>query len=139
MKLKALNRFHKKTGVEAILHRKFIEKRAKISDGIIQRTSFHTKCIFTEGGVKCGDRIIPCTKYCRKHIIEDKKQILYRSCDIERSGVVCKEAVVNIFDNSTCPLHIELPIQRNYSHKVSDLKTQTVLSFIINKKKIISI
>lgn len=92
------------------------------TDGITQRTFFLHKCIYTEGGVKCGDRIIPCTKYCRKHILEDKRQILYRSCDIEKSGIKCQEPVFNIFENATCVLHIELPQQREYTQKVSAYK-----------------
>lgn len=78
----------------------------------------HHKCIYTEGGVRCGDRIIPCSKYCRKHILDDKKQILYRSCHIEKSGVICQEPVTNIFDDTTCVLHIELPPQHDYTQKV---------------------
>lgn len=75
------------------------------------------RCVFTEGGVKCGDRIIPSSKYCRKHILEDKKQVLFRACNIERAGVICKEPVPGIFEDTTCSLHIQLPPQRNYAKK----------------------
>lgn len=75
------------------------------------------RCIFTEGGVKCGDRIIPASKYCRKHILEDKKQVLFRACNIEKAGVICKEPVPGIFEDTTCTLHIQLPPQRNYAQK----------------------
>lgn len=75
------------------------------------------RCIFTEGGVKCGDRIIPSSKYCRKHILEDKRQVLFRACSIEKAGVICKEPVPGIFEDSTCTLHIQLPPQRNYAQK----------------------
>lgn len=93
-------------------------------DGILPgappRTSFHTRCVFTEGGVKCGDRIIPCSKYCRKHILGDKKQVLFRPCNVEKGGVVCQEPVPDIFEDSTCVLHIQLPSQRTYALKVSE-------------------
>lgn len=75
------------------------------------------RCIFTEGGVKCGDRIIPSSKYCRKHILEDKRQVLFRACNIEKAGVICKEPVSAIFEDTTCTLHIQLPPQRNYAQK----------------------
>lgn len=75
------------------------------------------RCIFTEGGVKCGDRIIPASKFCRKHILEDKKQVLFRACNIEKAGVICKEPVPAIFEDTTCTLHIQLPPQRNYAQK----------------------
>lgn len=29
-----------------------------------------SKCVFTEGGVKCGERTLPSAKYCRKHILK---------------------------------------------------------------------
>lgn len=89
-------------------------------DGVVQpapKPSFHVRCIFTEGGVKCGDRIIPSSKYCRKHILEDKKQVLFRACNIEKAGVICKEPVPAIFEDTTCTLHIQLPPQRNYAQK----------------------
>jgi len=108
-----MNKFHKRNGVEAVLHRKFVEKRIKSTEGYTNRPpSFHTKCTYTEGGVKCGERILPACKFCKKHILEDKKQILFRPCYIEKSGVVCQEPVPNIFDDSTCVLHIELPPMR---------------------------
>lgn len=81
------------------------------------KPSFHVRCIFTEGGVKCGDRIIPSSKFCRKHILEDKKQVLFRACSIEKAGVICKEPVPSIFEDTTCTLHIQLPPQRNYAQK----------------------
>lgn len=119
-KLKALNKYHKRNGIEAILYKKFKEKRQRSRDGTLHgppKPAFQTRCIFTEGGVKCGDRIIPCSKYCRKHILEDKKQVLFRACDVEKGGVVCQEPVTNIFEDATCALHIQLPPQRTYSLK----------------------
>lgn len=82
------------------------------------KVPFHVKCIYTEGGVKCGERIIPCSKYCRKHITEDKKQILFRICGVDKGGVICQEPVANISDDATCVLHIELPPQKVYAMKV---------------------
>lgn len=116
-KLKALNHHHRKIGMHAILAKKLHEKRAKITEGMQQKTPFFIKCVFTEGGVKCGDRSLPSTKYCRKHILEDKKQVLFRACGIEKSNIICQEPVLNVFEHSTCFLHINLPKQRLYVHK----------------------
>lgn len=33
------------------------------------------KCIFSEGGIKCTDKPMPCTKYCKRHILQDKRQV----------------------------------------------------------------
>ncbi|XP_055378571.1 KAT8 regulatory NSL complex subunit 2 isoform X2 [Condylostylus longicornis] len=118
-KLKALNHYHRRNGVEAVLYKKFKEKRFRSAEGYVQKGPHGpVKCIYTEGGVKCGEKIIPCCKYCRKHILEDKKQCLFRACGIEKSGVICQEPVPNIFDDATCVLHISLPVnQKIYTQK----------------------
>uniref|UniRef100_A0A182MFL4 KAT8 regulatory NSL complex subunit 2 n=1 Tax=Anopheles culicifacies TaxID=139723 RepID=A0A182MFL4_9DIPT len=116
-KLKGLNRYHRKHGVEAILQRKYLEKRAKATEGLQQKPTSLPKCSYTEGGVKCGERTLPCCKHCRKHILEDKKQVLFRACGIEKSGVVCQETLAGLFENVTCPLHMELPAQRSFNKR----------------------
>ncbi|XP_059620244.1 KAT8 regulatory NSL complex subunit 2 [Phlebotomus argentipes] len=113
-KLKALNQYHKRHGVEAVLHRKRLERRSKAIAGLAQKTPFHNRCTFTEGGVKCSERTVPCCKFCRKHILEDKKQVLFRACSVEKSGVVCQEPVPMIYDDATCILHIDMPPARTY-------------------------
>uniref|UniRef100_A0A182KHI0 KAT8 regulatory NSL complex subunit 2 n=1 Tax=Anopheles christyi TaxID=43041 RepID=A0A182KHI0_9DIPT len=115
--LKGLNRYHRKHGVEAILQRKYLEKRAKATEGLQQKPPSLPKCAYTEGGVKCGERTLPCCKHCRKHILEDKKQVLFRACGIEKSGVVCQEPLAGLFENVTCPLHMELPAQRSFNKR----------------------
>lgn len=125
-KLKALNKYHKRNGVEAILYKKFKEKRQRSGASHLgpPKPSFQSRCIFTEGGVKCGDRIIPGSKFCRKHILEDKKQVLFRACNVEKGGVVCQEPVTNIFEDATCVLHIQLPAQRSYSQKKAESESE---------------
>lgn len=120
--MKALNRYHKRHGVEAILHKKYLEKRAKSSqlNQLANKQAFHNRCIFTEGGVKCGERVLPCSKHCQKHILEDKKQVLFRTCNIDKGGFVCKQPVADIFDDATCVLHIDMPSQRTYTKKVGN-------------------
>jgi KAT8 regulatory NSL complex subunit 2 len=69
-KLRSLNHYHKRSGVEAVLHKKALERRAHATEGVNIRPAHTTKCIFTEGGVKCGERTLPVAKYCLKHILE---------------------------------------------------------------------
>lgn len=130
---KALNQYLKKNGVEAVLQHKASERRAQHmlqqtgSGGTAAstagpNTSPINRCVYSEGGVKCGERGIPLTKYCRKHILEDRAQVLFKACGIEKSGVVCQEPVPITFENATCVLHFELPPQRAYTQKVSALQ-----------------
>ncbi|XP_037908204.1 KAT8 regulatory NSL complex subunit 2 isoform X2 [Hermetia illucens] len=116
-KLKALNRYHKRYGMEAVLYRKYKEKRDRATEGLSYKPPSYQKCIFSEGGVKCGDRAIPSCKYCKKHILEDKKQVLFRACGVEKSGIVCQEPVPNIFEDATCVLHLDLPPAKAYTQK----------------------
>lgn len=140
---RALNKYLKRFGVEEIMHMKANDIRNNaVNNGFLHHNrsvtvsfsgSQHSnanKCSYSDGGFKCSERSMPSTKFCRKHIFEDKKQILYRACNIEKSGVVCKEPVPDIFENSTCVLHIELPPQRDYTQKV---KTK----YFLNHKTII--
>lgn len=119
--LKSLNSYHRRHGIEAVLYKKFKEKRSRAGDSnAVPKNSGFVKCIFTEGGVKCGDRTLPCCKYCRKHILEDKKQILFKACEKEKSGVICQEPIPSIFDDSTCVLHLSIPQEKQYVQKVSE-------------------
>ncbi|XP_019890262.2 KAT8 regulatory NSL complex subunit 2 [Musca domestica] len=120
--LKALNSYHRRHGVEAVLYKKFKEKRSRAGDAS-SKASF-TKCVFTEGGVKCGDRALLHTRYCRKHILEDKKQILFKACEVKKSGVVCQEPIPCIFDDATCVLHLTLPQQRQYIQRKYESETE---------------
>ncbi|XP_052871040.1 KAT8 regulatory NSL complex subunit 2 [Anopheles cruzii] len=137
-KLKGLNRYHRKYGVESILQRKYLEKRAKATEGLQQKPPSLPKCAYTEGGVKCGERTLPCCKFCRKHILEDKKQVLFRVCGIEKGGVICQEPLATLFENATCPLHVELPAQRTFNKRKyeSESEGEVELSVVAVDEKI---
>ncbi|EFN60234.1 Uncharacterized protein C12orf41-like protein [Camponotus floridanus] len=106
-KLKALNRYHRRSGAEAILYRKSLERRAQVTEPT-QKPPNMSKCVFTEGGVKCGERTLPSAKHCRKHILKDQHQVLFKACGAVRSDVECHEPVPVIFD-SHCVFHMNLP------------------------------
>lgn len=82
------------------------------------------KCHYIEGGVKCLEKSLPCSKFCRKHVLEDRKQVLFKACGVEKSGVVCQEPLVNIFEDSTCVLHMPHPAKRAYSKRKYESETE---------------
>ncbi|KAH8382889.1 hypothetical protein KR009_005715 [Drosophila setifemur] len=128
--LKALNSYHRRQGMEAVLYKKLKEKRAR-DTLYATKSSSNPKCVFTEGGVKCGERTLPCCKHCRKHILEDKRQVLFRACGVERSGVVCQEPVASILEDSTCVLHLTVaPAKRQYIQKFYELPSTPPLESI---------
>lgn len=128
--LKAMNHYHRRYGVESLLHRQYREKRQKQLEPTLMAAPANPiqknipKCIFSEGGVKCNERSIPCCKYCRKHIMEDKKQILFKACGIEKSSIVCQEPVVNIFDESACVLHTIMPVPKTFVKRKYESDTE---------------
>ncbi|XP_001603466.2 KAT8 regulatory NSL complex subunit 2 [Nasonia vitripennis] len=107
-KLKALNSYHRRSGVEAILYKKSIERRAQVTEGPAQKPPSMQKCIFTEGGVKCGERTLPSSKYCRKHILKDQNQVLFKACGAIEADMQCHEPVPVIFDTN-CVFHAQVP------------------------------
>lgn len=127
--LKAMNHYHRRHGTEALLHRQFIEKRQKLLEPtlmaapLIPQQKNIPKCIFSEGGVKCNERSIPCCRFCRKHIMEDKKQILFKACGVEKSGIICQEPVQNIFEDSACVLHTTMPQPKVYIKRKYESET----------------
>ncbi|XP_015598543.1 KAT8 regulatory NSL complex subunit 2 isoform X2 [Cephus cinctus] len=106
-KLRALNSYHRRSGVEAILYKKSLERRAQATEGPMQKLPSVPKCIFTEGGVKCGDRTLPSAKHCRKHILKDQHQVLFKACGAIHADIECHEPVPVVFD-SNCVFHMNL-------------------------------
>lgn len=133
-----MNHYHQhKHGVDAILYRKFLEKRqhSELASAVVNPSSLQTKsiqrCNFSDG-VKCMEKAMPGnTRYCRKHIMEDKKQILFKTCSIEKSGVVCQEPVMNVFEDSSCVLHsILYSTPRTYVKRKYESETEDEDSFM---------
>ncbi|KAJ9579647.1 hypothetical protein L9F63_004726 [Diploptera punctata] len=108
-KLQSLNHYHKRSGAEAVLHKKALEKRAQATEGLNIRPAPTAKCIFTEGGVKCGEKTLPVAKHCLKHILEDSHQVLFRPCGCRRADFICREPVPNILEGASCVYHTNLP------------------------------
>ncbi|KAL5278166.1 KANSL2 family protein [Megaselia abdita] len=109
--------------MEAVLYKKYIDKRRKAYEASVNGNSsksggaHYAKCQFTEGGVKCAERCLPSCKFCRKHVLEDKKQILFRACGVEKAGISCQDPIPSIFEDSTCVLHIKIAEQKAYTRK----------------------
>ncbi|XP_049817779.1 KAT8 regulatory NSL complex subunit 2-like isoform X2 [Aethina tumida] len=128
-KLKAYNKYQKTCGYEAILNKRLHELRTKINDGIQHRPHSFVKCLFTEGGVKCGEKALPLAKHCRKHILEDQNQVLFRACGKAKADIECSTPVEAIFDDATCKLHMDIPPIRSYSKPRKDSESDLDDSF----------
>lgn len=105
-KLKALKRYHKRYGKEALLHRQSKERRIQASEGINYRPPIYPKCMHTESNQKCSQRALPLSKYCSQHILNDPHQVLYRACQFAEGE--CSKPVASIEDDVLCLIHTQL-------------------------------
>lgn len=82
----------------------------KVTDGMNVRPAPFPKCVYTEGGVKCGARSLPVSKFCPKHILQDTHQVLFRPCGCKiGSDSECKEPLPDIAEDAFCVYHTVLP------------------------------
>lgn len=105
-KLKALKRYHKRYGKEALLHRQSKERRIQASEGVNYRPPIYPKCMHIESNQKCSQRALPLSKYCSQHILNDPHQVLYRTCQFAEGE--CSKPVASIDDDILCPIHTQL-------------------------------
>lgn len=55
---------------EALLHRQSKQRRIAVSEGYYYRAPAYPRCIFSnENSVKCLERAVPLSKYCKKRIL----------------------------------------------------------------------
>ena len=63
---------------------------------------------------RCGQGVIPMSRFCPKHILEQPNQVLFRACGVttDVSDGPCETPVPALFAHSTCVFHTRLlPIQ----------------------------
>lgn len=113
-KLKLLKHYQKITiGQEAVVFKTAMDRKIKATSVSGNKGKSHPPhCTFVEMGIKCTGKMIPKSKFCKKHILKDPKQILFRACGILQSDNKCQEPIVNFDAKSTCVLHEKLPMLR---------------------------
>jgi len=122
-RLKALTHYHAPAGREALLAARHREKRAQVSAG---RPSTSASATPTSSPAiapcqhpltsttRCGQGVIPMSRFCPKHILEQPNQVLFRACGVttDVSDGPCETPVPALFPHSTCIFHTRLlPMQ----------------------------
>ncbi|XP_077427878.1 KAT8 regulatory NSL complex subunit 2 [Vanacampus margaritifer] len=108
-KLKALRRYRRRYGVEALLHRQLRERRQAVTDGAAQARAAQEKCVSLVDGSRCCNPCLPLTRHCVAHIFQDGNQVLFKSCPGTKD-VPCERTVhMGQSDDPRCPLHLPLP------------------------------
>lgn len=114
-KLKLLEHYQKMTiGQEAVVFKTAMSRKIRATAILSNKgKAYHQHCTFVEMGIKCTGKMLPKSKFCKKHILKDPKQVLFRACDIIQSDNKCQEPIVNYDSKSTCILHEKLPMLRD--------------------------
>ena len=106
------------------------------------------KCTFhLTSSTKCGDPVIPLSKFCIKHILEDTSQVLFRTCgyvpinntiksesagakesdestrndNFEDNDEKCETPIADVFDSATCVYHTQFqPLFSVFEEKIQN-------------------
>lgn len=111
-KLKLLEHYHKiGIGQEAVIFKTAMDRKIRATSLLSNKGKSHPPhCTFVEMGIKCTGKMIPKSKFCKKHILKDNKQVLFRACGILQSDNKCQEPIINFDIKSACVLHEKLPM-----------------------------
>ncbi|XP_050026700.1 KAT8 regulatory NSL complex subunit 2 [Dermacentor andersoni] len=94
---RAYYRYHRTYGPEAVLRARFKRKQKCLSDGIPVTCS--------QAG--CSKRVIPLSRFCRSHILNDRKQQLFERCDGDsNNGQPCSTVMLKVRSpRDVCLIH----------------------------------
>lgn len=126
-KLKAFSSYHRKHGVDAVLARKLLHKRAKMYDPCRSRpVPPQGRCTFAEGGVRCASHVLPASKHCLKHILHDRLQVLFAPCSDIRGVTTCREPIPKLpLPSAACRYHTDPPVYTVFSLKKDESDSDT--------------
>ncbi|XP_061113734.1 KAT8 regulatory NSL complex subunit 2 isoform X1 [Conger conger] len=111
-KLKALRRYRRRYGVEALLHRQLRQRRLATTEGAtLQAHSARSsqKCISFVEGLRCSNQSLPMTRHCVSHIYQDSGQVLFKMCPGLKDGPCDRPVHLGQSEEPRCPLHLSLP------------------------------
>nr|XP_014293258.1 KAT8 regulatory NSL complex subunit 2 isoform X3 [Halyomorpha halys] len=104
-KLKALNRYHKRSNCESLAYLASIEKRARDISGNNYKPHGHSqRCAFTEGG--------------------DSNQCLFKACGCAKADTSCQVPITGLCAGDTCILHIRLPVLPHLNYPDGEVKIE---------------
>lgn len=115
-KLRALRRYRKRFGAEALLHRQLKERRALASEGgaAQQQQSQSSarasqRCGALIEGLRCNSPSLPLSRHCLAHVCQDAGQLLFRPCRGLKEAACTKPVPLSQAEDPHCPLHLPVP------------------------------
>uniref|UniRef100_UPI00398E493D KAT8 regulatory NSL complex subunit 2 n=1 Tax=Pristiophorus japonicus TaxID=55135 RepID=UPI00398E493D len=115
-KLKALRRYRKRYGVEALLHRQLKERRVLATEGSAQQALLASaraaqRCTVVTEGARCSGVSLPMSRHCLSHICQDPGQVMFKACGGVKEVPCTKPVSVSLSEEPCCPLHLQVPPQ----------------------------
>ena len=118
-KLKALTHYHSPAGREALLAARLRDKRASVSGGSKSGSGASSLSVgatpapcqhHLTSSTKCGQGVIPMSRYCPRHILQQPGQVLFRQCGAltDKEDGPCEVPVPAIFSHTHCVFHVKL-------------------------------
>ncbi|XP_076455979.1 KAT8 regulatory NSL complex subunit 2-like isoform X2 [Babylonia areolata] len=102
-RLRAMRRYHKFFGKEALLHQKCNLRRIAVAEGVNHRPPVFSRCTVNTPDGRCNKKVVPLSKFCMGHILLDPHQVLFEACRF-RNGQ-CGEPVFSVDDVPLCRHH----------------------------------
>lgn len=137
-KLKALTHYHSPAGREALLATRLRDKRASVSGGkqgsgasSLSVGSSPAPCQHhLTSSTKCGEGVVPMSRFCPRHILQQPGQVLFRQCGAltDKEDGPCEVPVPAIFSHTHCVFHVKL------QPAVSRLTAATEMSESVEEK-----
>ncbi|XP_059812281.1 KAT8 regulatory NSL complex subunit 2 isoform X3 [Hypanus sabinus] len=115
-KLRALRRYRRRYGLEALLHRQLKERRVMASEGgphqQAQPSARQTlRCVVVTDGLRCPAPSLPLSRHCLNHICQDPSQVLFQPCAGVKEVPCTKPVPLSQAEQPCCPLHLQVPPQ----------------------------
>ena len=133
-KLKALTHYHCPAGREALLAARHRDKRAAVSGGPGGSKQSSGASSLSVGAspapcqhhltssTKCGQGVVPMSRFCPRHILQDTSQVLFRQCGAltNKEDGPCEVPVPAIFSHTHCVFHVKLQPALSRPHPNSE-------------------
>ena len=118
-KLKALTHYHCPAGREALLAARLRDKRAAVSGGSKASSGASSLSVGASpapcqhhltSSTKCGQGVVPMSRFCPRHVLQDTNQVLFRQCGAltNKEDGPCEVPVPAIFSHTHCVFHVKL-------------------------------
>ena len=127
-KLKALTHYHCPAGREALLAARLRDKRAAVSGGSKASSGASSLSVGASpapcqhhltSSTKCGQGVVPMSRFCPRHVLQDTNQVLFRQCGAltNKEDGPCEVPVPAIFSHTHCVFHVKLqpPLSRPHT------------------------